>query len=216
MISLVLADDHPTVRAGLRSVLSEASDIRIVGEAEDGLEAQRLADQLRPNVLLLDLKMPGPRPAEIEKWVRVHCPETVTLILTAHDRDIYLTEMMEAGVAGYLTKDESSEQLIDAIRRAARGEQLFTEEQYARVFNWRKAVGNKLENLTEREREVLQLLVQGLDNSTIASSLGVSPKTVAQHVSNLLEKLGVKSRLEAAAWAHDHLSGNDRLSNNPE
>jgi DNA-binding NarL/FixJ family response regulator len=152
--------------------------------------------------------MPGPRPAEIENWVRNHCPETVTLVLTAHGRDAYLSNMMDAGVSGYLMKNESSERLIDAIRRAAQGEKLFTEEQYARVLNWRESVGNKFENLTKREREVLQLLVQGLDNMTIAKSLGVSPKTIAQHVTNLLGKLDVNSRLEAVAWVNKYLSDN--------
>ena len=105
-------------------------------------------------------------------------------------------------------KNESSERLIDAIRRAAQGEKLFTEEQYTRVLNWRESVGNKFENLTKREREVLQLLVQGLDNMTIAKSLGVSPKTIAQHVTNLLGKLDVNSRLEAVAWVNKYLSDN--------
>ena len=105
MISLILADDHPSTRAGLRAILSSTPDIKIVGEAQDGFEAKKLVDQLRPKILLLDLKMPGPPPAEIEKWVRSHCPETTTLVLTAHDRSAYLAEMMEAGVAGFLTKD---------------------------------------------------------------------------------------------------------------
>jgi len=208
MISLVLADGYPATRAGLRAILGGVPDIKIVGEAEDGFEVQRLVEQLRPRILLLGLKMPGLRPAEIENWVRNHCPETVTLVLTAHGRDAYLSNMMDAGVSGYLMKNESSERLIDAIRRAAQGKKLFTEEQYARVLNWRESVGNKFENLTKREREVLQLLVQGLDNMTIAKSLGVSPKTIAQHVTNLLGKLDVNSRLEAVAWVNKYLSDN--------
>jgi len=208
MISLVLADDHPTTRAGLRAILSETPDIRIIGEAQDGLEAEKMVDQLRPQILLLDLRMPGPRPAEIEKSVRTHCPETMTLILTAHDRDAYLAEMMEAGVSGYLTKDEPSQRLIDAIRRAAQGNKLFTEEQYARVLRWREKVGSKRESLTEREREIINFLVNGLDNAEIAQKLGVTSKTIAFHVSNILEKLEVRSRQEAVAWVNRYLPDN--------
>ena len=116
--------------------------------------------------------------------------------------------MMAAGVAGYITKDETPDRLIEAIYRAAKGEKLFTEKQYARALSWRETAGNKCESLTERERDVLQLLEQGLNNSTIARLLGVSPKTIAQHITNILEKLGVNSRHEAVAWLHKHLSDN--------
>jgi Response regulator containing a CheY-like receiver domain and an HTH DNA-binding domain len=197
MISLVLADGHPSTRAGLRAILGGAPDIQILGEAKDGFEVQKLVEQLRPQILLLDLEMPGPLPAEIEKWVRTHRPATVTLILTAHDRDAYLAVMMEAGVAGYLTKNESSERLIDAIRRAAQGNTIFTIEQYARALSWHKAVGAKRESLSGREREILQLLVRGMDSKTIAGRLGISSKTVAYHLTNVYEKLDVNSRPEA-------------------
>ncbi len=109
IIRLVLADDQEITRAGIRATLSKAPDIEIIGEARDGNEAQQLTAQLRPHILLLDLVMPGPRAYEVERWVRANCPETVTLILTAHDRDAYLTEMVEAGAAGYLTKEISAQ-----------------------------------------------------------------------------------------------------------
>jgi len=206
MISLVLADDHPATRAGIRAILSEASDIQIVGEAQDGFEAENLVFRLRPQILLLDLKMPGPRPAEIEKWVRTNCPETATLILTAHDRDAYLATMLDGGASGYITKNESAERLINAIRRAAQGDKLFTEEQYQRVFKWRGLVKNKLESLTNREKEILPLLKEGLDNVKIAERLGVTPKTVAHHLTNIYEKLEMDSRQEVIAWIYTYLS----------
>src|SRR5574341_1469328 len=121
-ISLLLTDDDPIVRAGIRAVLSKATDIKIVGEARDGFEAQQLVGRLRPKILLLDLKMPGLSAAELEKWVRENYPDTITLVLTAHDRDAHLAGMMEAGAAGYMSKGESAERLIGAIRRAAQGE----------------------------------------------------------------------------------------------
>ena len=102
MITLVLADDHPIARAGIRAILDQAPDIKIVGEAQDGLQVKQLAARYRPQILLLDLKMPGLPSAEIEKWMRANYPKTATLILTAHDRDAYLAEMIETGAAGYL------------------------------------------------------------------------------------------------------------------
>lgn len=204
-IRLLMADDHPVTRAGIRAVLSAAPDIHVVGEAQNGHEVQALVSQLRPHILLLDLQMPDTHPAEIERWVRAHAPETITLVLTAHDRDAYLADMMEAGVAGFLAKSEPDEGLIAAIRRAAGGEILFDDAQLARVRCWRKVAGEKWESLTERERQVLQYLTQGLSNKAIAEKLCVTSKTVAYHITNILSKLDVTSRQEAAAWVHTHL-----------
>lgn len=210
MISLVLADDQPTTRTGLRAIFSKTPDIQIVGEAQDGIEAEKLVDQLRPRILLLGLKMPGLHPAEVAMWVRTHCPETVTLVLTAYDRDEYLAEMMDAGAVGYLTKNESAETLISSIRRAAQGEMLFTEEQFTRASGWRAAAGEKWKSLTPREREILKLLMQGSTNATIARSLNITAKTVEHHITNILEKLGLDSAKEAMSWVHKYLS-NDQL-----
>lgn len=205
-ISLLLTDDDPIVRAGIRAVLSKATDIKIVGEARDGFEAQQLVGRLRPKILLLDLKMPGLSAAELEKWVRENYPDTITLVLTAHDRDAHLAGMMEAGAAGYMSKGESAERLIGAIRRAAQGEILFDVEQFVRARRWRETVSEKWASLTEREREVLKLVAQGLDNKAIAKTLKITSKTAAFHVTNVLEKLGVDTRQKAVAWVHAHLS----------
>ena len=172
----------------------------VVGEAENGEEAKKLLHELRPNVILLDLKMPGFSPAAFEKWARENYPETITLVLTAHDRDFYLAEMMDAGAAGYLSKSERAENLIAAIRRAASGKLLFTPEQIDRARKWHKEAREKWEKLTEREREVLLLMEQGLSNKAIAEKLGVTLKTVAYHVSAILDRLDVESRHEAVAW----------------
>lgn len=205
IISVLLADDHPVTRAGIRAILDEAHDIQVVGEAKDGTEAQELVAQLHPRILLLDLQMPGPRPVEIEKWVRVHCPDTTTLVLTGHDRDAYLVSMMETGAAGFISKGVPAENLVRAIRRAAQGEILFNGEQLARARRWREKVGGKWESLTEREQEVLRLLAQGLDNETISEALCVTTRTVESHITNILRKLGGSSRLEAVTWVRDHL-----------
>jgi len=204
-ICVLIADDHPVTRSGIRAILDRAPDIEVVGEARDGLEAERKVSELHPDVLLLDLVMPGLQPYEVEKWVRVNCPETITLVLTAHDRDFYLSKAIDAGVMGYLTKDEASRGLVQAIYRAVQGEIIVTGEQLARAVRWRREVGDKWESLTERESQVLQLLVQGLGNSAIAEALHVTKKTVECHVTEVLNKLDVSSRQEAIVWAYTHL-----------
>ena len=200
MISIILADDHQMARQGIRSILEKAPDFEIVGEAKDGDEVRRLVAALRPQILLLDLKMPNLSPAELEKWVRINYPETNTLVLTGHDRDVYLANMMDAGVSGYLDKKLRAGQLISAIRRAARGEIFFDEEQIERARRWREEVGNKWESLSEREKEILQKLTEGAENLAIAEMLCITTNTVEKHLTNIYKKLGVKSRLEAAIW----------------
>jgi len=182
-IRVLLADDHPVTRAGICAILEDAPDIQIVGEAKDGIEAKRMVADLCPDILLLDLVMPGPRPSEIEAWVRTHHPETITLVLTAHDRDAFLADVVEAGAVGFVTKEEAPERLVEAIRRAARGEILFDSGQLARARRWREEVGERWESLTEREREVLTLVAQGKSNREIAERLCVTEKTVEKHVS---------------------------------
>lgn len=199
-ITVLVVDDHPIALAGVRKILEWAPDIVIVGETQDAAQVQQLVAGLRPRILLLDLKMPGLRPAELEKWVREHYPETDTLVLTAHDRDSYLAGMMEAGVKGFLSKEESEHKLISAIRRTAAGASLFDDEQIARVKRWKEGVFDKWESLTEQERRVLKLMGEGLDNQAISEQMAVSEKTVEYHTTNLFAKLGVKNRHQAALW----------------
>lgn len=203
-ISVLIVDDHPPLRAGVRAMLDKPSDICVVGEAENGDEAKKLLDELRPSILLLDLKMPGFSPAKFEEWARKNYPETTTLVLTAHDRDCYLASMMDAGVAGYLEKSERAETLIANIRAAASGKHLITLEQIDRARKWRQETEANWFKLTEREREVLLLMEQGLSNKTIAEKLGITLKTVAFHVSTIFKRLDVESRHEAVAWYHKH------------
>ncbi len=199
-ITLVFADDQPVARAGIQKILSQADDIEIIGEAQDGYEAQQMVAALRPRILLLDLKMPGPHPAELNRWVRENFPDTMTLVLTAHDCDQYLAGMIDSGTAAYLTKSDSESNLIEAIRRAARGVIYFEEEQTTRAQRWRKEVGDKWLRLSEREREVLKLITHGEDNKTIASALSIGVKTVECHITSILSKLELNSRQKAASW----------------
>ena len=205
MIRVLVADDHPLTRMGIRVMLEETADIQIVGEAKDGVEVKQMVAELCPDVLLLDLVMPGPSAWEIEKWVRTHHPETSTLVLTAHDRDYYLSRAVDAGVSGYLTKDQAPQMLLEAIRHAARGEAFIFTELLDRASHWREDVWKRWESLTNREREVLHLVVQGFDNAAIAETLSVTVRTVESHLTSILKKLDVSSRLEASAWVCDHL-----------
>jgi two-component system, NarL family, response regulator LiaR len=199
-ITVLIADDHEMTRQGIRGFLEQAPDMQIVGEARDGDEIKCLVAELRPQILLLDLIMPNFSPTELEKWVRQNHPETITLVLTAHDRDAYLAGMMESGAAGYLDKKLRAGGLISAIRRAARGEVIFTKEQFERVRRWREEVTAKWESLSKRERQVLQLLTEGMENKEIAESLNITINTVEKHLTKIYQKLGVTSRTEAVHW----------------
>ncbi|MGC9394945.1 MAG: response regulator [Anaerolineae bacterium] len=204
-IRVLIADDHPATRQGIRTILHSAPDMVIVGEAQNGAEAQQMVCSLRPDILLLDLLMPDTKPAEIEQWVREHYPETTVLILTAHDRAHHLAEAIEAGVAGYLIKDEAPDSLVAAVRRAARGEVLITGEQFARARCWSQEVGARWARLSERERQVVCLLAQALSNAEIAQALAITARTVEMHLDNVMKKLQVCSRLEVVVWMRDNL-----------
>jgi len=199
-ITVLIADDHEITRKGIRDFLKQVPEMQVVGEARDGEEIKRLVAKLHPQILLLDLIMPNLSPAELEKWVRENHPETITLVLTAHDRDAYLAGMMEAGAMGYLDKKLRAGDLISAIRRAARGEVIFTKEQFERVRHWREEVTAKWESLSKRERQVLQLLTEGMENKEIAKFLSITVNTVEKHLSSIYRKLGVTTRTEAVHW----------------
>ncbi|MFZ6026278.1 MAG: LuxR C-terminal-related transcriptional regulator [Chloroflexota bacterium] len=203
-IRVLIADDHTTTRIGIRSILKHAPDIEVVGEASDGNEVKTLVAELRPDVLLLDLIMPGLKPSEIELWVHEYYPHTETLILTGHLRDAHLSQAISTGVSGVLTKNESPERLIEAIRRTFLGQTMFTKDQLLRASRWRAAVGDKWDTLSKRERQVLEWMVQGLDNRTIASFLNISLNTVRSHNRCIFRKLGVNSRSEAVAFVLRH------------
>jgi DNA-binding NarL/FixJ family response regulator len=199
-ISIMIVDDHPALRMGIRTILEKVSEFCVVGEAGDGEEARKLLAELYPRIVLLDLVMPDFSPAIFEKWVREHYPETITLVLTSHDRDAYLANMIDAGAAGYLKKEVNAEQLINSIKRAALGEKLFDQQQFARARHWHEDIENKWNSLSKRECQILYLLADGASNKDIASHLLISLKTVDKHLERIYQKLDVGCRAKAVVW----------------
>jgi DNA-binding NarL/FixJ family response regulator len=212
MITLVIADNRPIVRAGLHMLLSAAPDIQIVGEAETGNDIQPLIALLRPRVLLLDLKIPGLLATDIAMWMRTNYPDTVVLVLTAQEQTVYLANLMDAGIVGILSQDVSAERLVEVIRHAAQGEILFNEQQVDRAQEWRKAAGEKWESLSPRQKEVLLLLALGTSRREVATRLKIGSYAVRFHISNILKKLKVKSIMEAVCWLHKYFPNDLRAT----
>lgn len=202
-IRILLADDHPVVREGVRTRLAREKDFVIVGEAANGEEAIRQARRLLPGVVLLDVAMPGPGAVSVLETLHRTDPSLKVLVLSAFDDDEYIFEMLEAGAAGYALKDERLATLVEAVRAVARGETWLSPRVAAKVT--RRAMGKSLEAegipLTEREQQVLQLMAQGKENSKIASELVITERTVKFHASNIYSKLGATSRTAAVVEA---------------
>jgi DNA-binding NarL/FixJ family response regulator len=199
-ITILIADDYEITRQGIRNFIEQVPDMKVVGEAQNGDEVKQMVACYKPQILLLDLVMPNHSPVEFERWVRANYPETITLVLTAHDRDSYLAGMLDAGAVGYLDKKLRAGQLVTAIRRAARGEFLFDKQQLERARRWRETTSQKWAEMSDRERSVLQILTEGMNNKAIAMALNITVHTVEKHLQNIYKKLGVKSRAEAMHW----------------
>ncbi|MFN2272333.1 MAG: response regulator [Anaerolineae bacterium] len=211
-IRVLVADDQQLVREGLRVLLDLIPDIRVVGEAADGVAAAEQAQRIKPDVVLMDVRMPRLDGVAATCKVREMCPDAQVIILTTFDDDEYVFEGLRAGAAGYLLKDVPSEQLAEAIRAAARGEAFIQPSvtrkvvaEFARMAE-REHVRREqplVEPLSAREMEVLALLAEGLSNQEIAERLIIAPGTVKNHVSNILSKLAVRDRTQAVLRAQE-------------
>lgn len=199
-IRILIADDHGVVRQGLRMFLGLDPDLEIVGEAADGAEAVRLARALRPDVVLMDLLMPVMDGIAATEAIRHELPDTEVLALTSVLEDASVVGAVRAGAIGYMLKNTEGEELRSAIRAAAAGQVQLSPEAATRLMREVRAPESP-EALTERETDVLRLVAEGKANKEIASALHIGEKTVKTHVSNILAKLGVESRTQAALHA---------------
>ncbi len=200
MISVLVVDDHPVVRHGLVAMLRYAPDLEVLGEAADGATALRLLGELRPDVVLLDLRLPQLSGVEVMQQARGLGLVTRFLVLTTYDTDEYIGPALAAGAQGYLLKDSPPEDLLRAIRSLMLGHAALEPAVAARLLA-RVASGPATDELSARELEVLRLLVSGASNKEIAARLELSENTIKSHLSHIFEKLGVKSRTEAATVA---------------
>ncbi len=200
-IRVLIVDDHLMVRRGLATFLKAFDDLELAGEAASGDEAVRLALQLQPDVILMDMVMPGMDGAEATRQIRQQCPGIQVLALTSFKEEGLIQNALQAGAIGYLLKDVSADDLVHAIRLAHTGRGTLSPEAAQALIHSAGRPTAPGSDLTGREQAVLALMVEGLNNTQIAARLIVSPSTVKSHVSNILSKLGVSSRSEAVALA---------------
>lgn len=200
-IRVLLADDHPLVRSGIRATLADEADIDVVGEAANGADVQVLCQELRPDLLLLDLSMPGPSPLETIACVRQLSPETRVLVLTAYDDDAWVRSAIGVGVDGYLLKEEATEALVRAVFSVVRGDTWFSRMVMQKVVGTPNAPDA---SFTPREVELLAGIGRGWDNRRLALEFDLAEQTVRNYISKIYEKLGVRSRAEAVVWARKH------------
>ncbi|MFP4441035.1 MAG: response regulator [Chloroflexaceae bacterium] len=204
-IRVIIVDDHAMTRIGLRFFLTAYEDLELVGEAGTGEEALALCCQTRPDVVLMDMVMPGMDGAQTIRQIRRDHPQIRILVLTSFEQDDMVQQALQAGAIGYLLKNVSAQTLAEAIRAAHTGRSTLAEEIAGAVVALAHQPPNLGHDLTQREREVLALLVEGLPNAQIAERLAISQATVKYHVRSILNKLGAASRTEAVslAWQYD-------------
>jgi len=201
IISVVIADDHPVARKGACNLLSKAEDIEVVGEASDGLEVLHLVETLTPDVLLLDMEMPGLTGTEVARHLQAANSPVRILALSAHDEKEYIQGLLTCGAAGYLTKDEIPQNIVEAVRGVAYGQQGWVSRCIAALMMTWSQEETKETALTKRELAVLKLVVEGKTNQEIGIGLGISEKTVEKNLDGVFSKLQVRSRVEAAVLA---------------
>lgn len=206
MITIGLADDHNVVRQGLRLLLEGEPDLSVVGEAADGLEAVKLVEAERPEVLVVDLMMPGINGLEVSRQVGQRFPDTRVVILSMHDNEAYVLQALRSGAAGYVLKDADGEELVQAVRTVVTGRRYLSSALSERALDAyvqkaQEAPLEAYETLTTREREVLHLAAEGMTNAQIAERLVISPRTVEVHRRNLMRKLSLHKQADLIRFA---------------
>ena len=202
-VRVVIADDHAVVRTGLGRLLGHATGVVLVGSAATGEEAVDLVVAVRPDVVLMDLEMPGLGGVEATRWILARAPGVNVVVLSSFADRARILEALDAGAIGYLLKDAEPAELLAAIHSAARGESPIT-PRVARMLVASRRERRPLDDLTERERTILSLVALGVPNKTIAARCSISEKTVKAHLTAIFRKVGVQNRVAAALWARDH------------
>jgi DNA-binding NarL/FixJ family response regulator len=200
-VRVLIADDHGIVRSGLRLLLDRQSDIEVVAEAEDGADALEKVVAEKPDVAILDVSMPRMTGLQATHEIKKQAPETQVLILSMHDDERYLFEALRAGAAGYVLKRAADQDLLDAVRAAARGEPFLTPSAQQTLIRDFLERGEQQSELTPREQEVVKLIAEAHTNKEIAEILHLSEKTVESHRANVLQKLGMRDRVELVRYA---------------
>lgn len=209
MIKLIIAEDHHLVRQGLRALLEAQSNLQIVGEAENGAQAIRLAEQYSPDVMIVDLMMPGLNGLEVARSVRQRASQIKVIILSMHDNEAYVAEALSTGAAGYVLKQSSAADLVEAIQTVMAGRRYLSPmlseralEAYTQYIQQVKDTSqDPYDMLTPREREVLHLAAEGYTNAEIAQRLLISPRTVEVHRANMMRKLGLRNQTDLIRFA---------------
>jgi DNA-binding NarL/FixJ family response regulator len=215
-IKIVLADDHELVRSGLMKLLETYKDLTVIGEAGDGVEAVEKTKTLNPDVLIIDLSMPKLSGVEATKIIRKECPNVAVLVLTMHQNEEYVYQIFKSGAGGYILKDAGKDELAAAIRAVARGEKYFSSrvsqimvngflrKTSARDESTSSGVEGLNVSLTKREKEVLSLIAEGLNNLEISEKLFISPRTVDTHRTNIMQKLNIHDAANLVKFAIEH------------
>lgn len=206
MIRVLIADDHQVVRSGLEQLLATAPDIELAGMAEDGAEAIALAASLAPDIVLMDLSMPGTDGIAATRAITAASPTTQVVVLTSFSDKARILDALDAGAAGYVLKHAGPDELLDAIRAAHEGGAPLDPKAARVLLDRQRSSSATPAKMSEREEEVLRLVASGLANKAIARQLGIAERTVKAHLTNIFQRIGVTDRTQAALWARDHLS----------
>jgi len=202
MMKIVIADDHPLVRSGVKATLSRSDEVEVVGEAQNSSEALKMVELHTPDMLILDIEMPGIPAEELTVLARELVPTLKVLILTAHEDEASIRRLMKVKISAYMLKDEAPENLLQAVRAIDQGAVWFSQSVAHKLMSLSDPEDD-LPALTPREKQILTQIALGHDNQTIATTLSLAEQTVRNYASSIYEKIGVASRVEAVVWARD-------------
>jgi len=205
-VTVLLADDHPIVRQGLRRLLEDESNLKVVGEASNGLEAVQLVEKFKPDVLIVDMVMPELNGLQVLKQVRERSPGTCSIVLSMQSADVYVVEALKAGALGYVLKETGPSELVNAVHQVIQGQRYLSPRISERLIDVliesaQKSTADPYQTLTNREREILQMAAEGLSSAEIAKRLSISPRTAELHRGRMMNKLGLKNQTELIRYA---------------